>query len=181
MKTCKVCEEKFTPKYTSMQKTCNNIDCAVVWGKQLQAKSYKAETKRLKKKSRDKDRSYWTKKAQEVFNKWIRIRDANKPCISCGTLGPCQWHAGHYKSVGAHPEIRFNEDNAHRQCAQDNGFKSGNIAEYRSRLQHRIGLERLLALEGHHDHQKYTIDQLKEIVKIYRSRIKESNEHSGKG
>ena len=174
MKTCRVCKEKFTPKYTTMQKTCDDIECAIAWGKQVQAKNFKEETKRLKKILRATDKGYWLKKAQEVFNQWIRIRDANKPCISCGTLGPSQWHAGHYKTVGGHPELRFNEDNIHRQCAQCNNFKSGNIAEYRPRLEYRIGLERLLALEGHHKMKKYTIDDLKDIVTDYRKRIKDA-------
>lgn len=158
-----------------MQKTCNNFDCAVVWGKRLQALAYNAETKRLKRKARDKDKPYWVKKAQEVFNKWIRLRDAKKPCVSCGRYHEGQYHAGHYLSVAAHPEIRFSELNVHKQCQPCNNYLSGDIANFRDRLIHRISMEKVEWIEGPHEARKYTIDDLKDIIKTYRSRIKDHN------
>ena len=69
-----------------------------------------------------------TKKAQEVFNKWIRERDKDLGCISCG--GSVD-HAGHYFSVGQHSALRFHEDNVHGQCIGCNNFKHGNLAHYK--------------------------------------------------
>ncbi|HFU0230446.1 TPA: recombination protein NinG, partial [Vibrio parahaemolyticus] len=72
---------------------------------------------------------YRAQKAQEQFNRFIVLRDNGKPCASCGRyLSLC---AGHYRSVGAAPELRFNEDNVHGQCYECNGNKSGNAKEYR--------------------------------------------------
>ena len=34
-------------------------------------------------------------------------RDFDKPCVSCGNYHQGQWHAGHYLTVGARPELRF--------------------------------------------------------------------------
>jgi hypothetical protein len=176
MKKCKACKQEFEPR-RPMQKVCS-LTCSIDLVNQDKVKKVKAETREMKKRVRDKDKPYWTKKAQEVFNQWIRLRDDKQPCISCGTWGPCQWHAGHFKSVGGHPELRFEELNVHKQCAQCNNFKSGNIMEYRPRLEYRIGLEKLERLDGPHHPVKYTIDDLKGLVKTYRAKIKESEHES---
>ena len=51
-------------------------------------------------------------KLKLVFNKYIRLRDRNKGCISCG--GPVQ-QAGHYYSTSQcpQPQMVFNEQNVH--------------------------------------------------------------------
>jgi len=49
------------------------------------------------------------KKAERKFNKFIRTRDLDKPCISCGRYSRLE--AGHYYSGGHHPALRFNELN----------------------------------------------------------------------
>ena len=67
--------------------------------------------------------------------------DMGKPCISCGkTQSPGEaFHAGHYRSVGAHPELSCDLTNIHLQCAECNTAKSGNIAGYREGLADRYG------------------------------------------
>ena len=167
MKNCKACKEPFEPR-RPMQKVCS-LTCSIDLVNQDKAKKQRAETREMKKRVRDKDRSYWVKKTQEAFNKWIRIRDDNQPCISCGTWGPCQFHAGHYKTVGGHPALRFQEDNCHKQCSACNNYKSGNLSEYRSNLLIKIGLERVEWLEGPHDPVKYTIEDLQEMLSKYQA------------
>ncbi|TEW24926.1 recombination protein NinG, partial [Histophilus somni] len=98
-------------------------------------------------KERLKSRSERLKELQGVFNRFIRLRDKNLPCISCGRYHQGQWHAGHYRSVGACPELRFNEDNVHKQCSVCNNHKSGNVIEYRINLVAKIGVERVEFLE----------------------------------
>lgn len=85
------------------------------------------------------------KKAQIVFNKWIRERDKDLPCISCST-GRVQ-QAGHYLSQGHHSALRYNEDNTAGQCIRCNLYLSGNLINYRIGLVKRIGEERVLKLE----------------------------------
>jgi len=84
-------------------------------------------------------------KAQIVFNKWIRERDKNLPCISCGSGIPSQ--ATHFYSAGHYNQLRFNEDNCHLGCVRCNYFLSGNLNEYRKRLEIKIGKERLRKLD----------------------------------
>ena len=160
-----------------MQATCPTAACAVPHGKKLQAKEYKAETKRLKDKV--KTRSDWLKDAQKAFNAFIRARDKNLPCISCGTtdgineaLTGGYFDCGHYRSVGSAPELRFHELNAAKQCKRCNRQLSGNIVDYRINLVHRITETELIWLEGHHKAQKWTIDDLIDIKEYYKDKLK---------
>lgn len=74
------------------------------------------------------------------FNKFIRKRDQDKPCISCGKYTLLQ--AGHFYSAGSNPVVRFNEDNVHGQCKKCNYFLSGNLLPYRENLIEKIGQDR---------------------------------------
>lgn len=112
------------------------------------------------------------KKAQVVFNKFIRLRDKDLPCISCGSWSTPQ--AGHYMSAGHHSALRFNEDNTSRQCIKCNNFLSGNLINYRKGLVKKIGLERVEFLETY-PKKAYIWDRfsLIEIIEKYKEKIKE--------
>lgn len=74
------------------------------------------------------------------FHKFIRNRDKNEPCISCGKYTTLQ--AGHFYSAGNHPSVRFNEYNVNGQCKKCNYFLSGNLLPYRENLIEKIGQEK---------------------------------------
>lgn len=84
-------------------------------------------------------------RAIRVFNKWIRERDKEEPCICCGKFGALQ--AGHFYSAGKYNHMRFNPDNVHGQLKGCNYYKSGNLLEYRKRLIEKIGEERVKKLD----------------------------------
>ena len=137
-------------------------------------KTHKKNTTERERKVKLKSRAEWLRAAQEIFNKFIRLRDKNEPCISCGRYHPGQWHAGHYRSVGACPELRFCELNVWKQCSPCNNHKSGNAIEYRINLVKRIGAEKVEWLERHdHEPKKYTVEECKEIIKYYKAKVKE--------
>lgn len=163
-KKCKVCGSKFTPQFTSFQKTCNETECLIAYGKAERLRLNRKEARESKR-----DRSYWMKRCQTEFNKYIRNRDSKDPCISCNRHHKGQYHAGHYKTVGGHPALRFEEDNCHKQCSVCNNYKSGNLSEYRSNLLKKIGLDRVEWLEGPHDPVKYTIEDLQDMLAKYQS------------
>lgn len=123
-----------------------------------------------------KSRADHTKETQTVFNEWICLRDSGLPCVSCGRHHEGQYHAGHYRTVAASPELRFEPLNVHKQCAPCNNHKSGDIVNYRINLVHRIGAEKVDWIEGPHEPQRYTIEQLKEIKAHYRALIRELKE-----
>jgi hypothetical protein len=108
------------------------------------------------------------KKAQEVFNKWIRNRDQNFGCISCG--GQVE-QAGHYFSQGHHSALRFDELNTNGQCVRCNMYLSGNLIKYRQGLVKRYGAKRVEMLEQNADLRKawkWTRIELEQIIKKYK-------------
>jgi hypothetical protein len=91
------------------------------------------------------------KKTQEVFNRWIRDRDKDKGCISCG--GPVQ-QAGHFFSQGHHSALRYSEINTNGQCIRCNCYLSGNLIRYRQGLVKRYGEAEVERLELNADLKK---------------------------
>lgn len=169
-KKCEVCPNRFVPTRT-FQTWCSP-DCAVQIAKAARAKDRKREV--AAKREKLKTRQEWLKEVQTVFNRYIRERDHNQPCISCGRFMNCgdlltgsRWDSGHYRSVGSCPALRFNALNCHRQCVNCNRDKSGNAVEYRIGLIKRIGINLVEWLEQEHQPNKYTIDELKEMKKRY--------------
>jgi hypothetical protein len=120
-----------------------------------------------------KPRSKWMQEAQQAFNAWIRYRDRDQGCISCGTHDG-KVNAGHYLSTGARPELRFEPLNVHRQCERCNTYLHGNLIAYRVELIRRIGQEIVEALEGPHPPRKFTIPELQAIRDQHRTKVKEA-------
>ena len=123
-----------------------------------------------------KSKAQWAKEAQTAFNAFVRERDADQPCISCGRWHNGQYHAGHYLSVGARPELRFTESNAHKQCAPCNTHLSGNAVLYRRALVAKFGAEFVEQLEGPHQPRRDTIEDLQNIKRIYTALTKKLKE-----
>lgn len=176
-KRCKVCEAMFTP-VRNFQAVCGEIACAIAHAPANQVRARKAladiERKDIKvRKEKLKSRADHLRETQVVFNELIRLRDAALPCVSCGRHHEGQYHAGHYRTVGANPELRFEPLNVHKQCAPCNNHKSGDIVNYRIELVKRIGADKMNWLEGPHVPQRYTIEELKTIKADYRAMIKE--------
>lgn len=170
-KKCKVCKEKFTP-VRPLQSVCG-FECAV---KQATRSRENKEMKEYREaKAKSKTRTQWLRETQIMVNKYIRLRDKDLPCISCGRHHEGQYHAGHYLTTGAHPELRFNELNIHKQCAPCNNHLSGNIVKYRQNLINKIGLQQVLWLEGPHEPLKLTIDEIQALKESYKKKIKELN------
>ncbi len=93
---------------------------------------------------------------------------------SCGRFHDGQYHAGHYRSVGSHPELRFDEDNVHKQCAPCNNHKSGDVVNYRINLVAKIGAAAVARLEGPHDARKWTVEEIKAIKALYRAKARDA-------
>lgn len=111
-----------------------------------------------------------------LVHAYVRKRDQNKPCISCG----CQWNdkfqAGHYYPGGSFETLKFNLDNINGQCEQCNLFKEGNFENYTLNLPKRIGKIRFdnlvkLAEIDKQFSKVWNLENLKEI----RDKIKKEN------
>ena len=181
-KKCRVCRETYTPS-KPLQVVCSP-SCALLHAKQKGEKERKALEKIERKAIRDvkervKPRAEYMKEVQQVFNAWVRERDADQPCISCGRHHQGQWHAGHYRTTKAAPELRFEPLNVWKQCAPCNNHKSGDIVNYRINLVEKIGAEKVAWLEGPHEPKKYSIEDLKAITAMYRALVREARRERG--
>lgn len=161
-----------------------SASCAIEDGKKKKAKADEKRKAKEFKEMKERVESQGAKsklmqRAQAAFNAFIRERDKSEGCISCGTmkarrhLTGSSWDAGHYRSRGACPELRFEEDNCFKQCVHCNRDLSGNVANMRIGILKRIGQERLDWIEGPHEPKQYTADELREITKLYKQKLKE--------
>jgi hypothetical protein len=164
---CAICQKPFR-RINTMQAVCG-IRCAAKVAPRARKEAAAAIKSR---REAIKPRSRWLQEAQTAFNAYIRKQDEFRGCISCGTNNG-KMNAGHYLSVGARPELRFEEDNVHKQCERCNTYLHGNLLRYRAGLIGRIGVERVEWLEGPHPAKKYTVDDLRAIRDDYRAKLKE--------
>lgn len=105
------------------------------------------------------------KMVQRKVNAYVRERDKDLPCISCGKYSTT-WHCGHYVSQGSSGALRYDFDNLNKQCASCNLFKHGNLIEYRIGLVKKIGANRVQLLESmRHDIKRWTKEELENIIK----------------
>lgn len=184
-KKCKApgCGKHFKPTMTT-QKVCS-VSCAMAVAREPKAQKVAAKAITRQKREDLKERREKLKskgdhlrEAQQAFNAYIRERDRLEGhcCISSGR--PLDWNgnavdAGHYRSVGSAPHLRFNEMNCNAQSKHDNRYLSGNVAEYRLGLIARYGLEAVEALERDQSVRRYTIEDLQAIKALYRQKLKD--------
>lgn len=185
---CRVCKGEYEKK-DSFQTWCSPL-CGYKYSQKMIKKKEDEDRKERvrylkKRKEKIKTKHDLTREAQEAFNRFVVQRDWGNPCICCNKhpqrediIAGSPWHAGHYLSVGAHPEKRFDEDNVHKQRAYCNKNRQGDSGDYRKNLIEKIGLKRVLELESPRPQNKYTHDELREIRDRYRkeaNRLKKLN------
>lgn len=172
---CKQCKEVFQ-KVTPLQFVCSpkcSIDYAKLQTKKKQDKKIKEINKDVReRKEKLKTTSDYLKEVQVVFNKWIRLRDKGLNCISCNKPAKKE-NAGHYRSVGSCPELRFEPLNVHLQCEYCNTYQHGNLIPYRQNLIKKIGISSVEWLESNHEPKHYSKVELIGMKTIYKDKIKE--------
>ena len=200
---CSVVNSKFCCRgcraYYSMDEAINlqggrfhSIQCAIDYGLKKAAKIKQQEIGAAKKafKSENETLSQAVKKAQVAFNKYIRLRDHDQPCISCSDtvedveadqghlVGGC-WDAGHYKTRAARPQLRFNTFNVHKQCKKCNGGsnhsakKEDTVSElYENNLRAKFGEEKVDWLNNNHDTANFTKEYCRRLAKIFNKRAR---------
>jgi hypothetical protein len=174
-KTCKACRQKFVPS-RPMQAACTPA-CAIAiaerkrekQAQQMAAEKRKEARQRLE---RIKTRAQWMKEAQAAVNRYVRLRDRDKGCISCDRPATWdgQWHASHFRSVGAASAVRFNLWNIHKACSVCNHHLSGNVAGYTPRLIEKVGPEKVEWLQQQNQIVRYEIEYLKRLKSVFNRR-----------
>lgn len=182
-KKCKnpACGISFPPQRLGQAVCSPKCGLAIKDVNQAKARKSLAQVERREikvRKEKLKSRGEHMREAQQAFNEYVRTRDqaAGHLCISSGK--PLDWSgnavdAGHYRSVGSAPHLRFDERNCHAQSKQDNRFLSGNAVDYRIGLIARIGQEAVDALEADQSVRKYSVEQIKGIKTYYRAKTRE--------
>lgn len=199
MTKCPICRQPATERF-GLKLFCG-FEHAAQWAKNAQEKSKAKKVAKDASEQRRRDREWLANnkkrseliaEAQRWFNKFIRLRDVEENCISCGMLeweiiAGTQihqvggiWDAGHYLSRGAYPELRFDEANCHKQCKRCNGgsgkFASKNktvTQRYRANLILKIGQAEVDRLEGPHEPLKLTIPEIQGLIAKYKVKVKE--------
>jgi hypothetical protein len=140
-KTCKICKVKFE-LLKPLQQVCSPA-CAILLSEKNKAKNEKREKTKIKKELREaaKTISTYRKELQIIINKIVREIDAGFNCISSSRAYKTNDQAGHYYSVGAYPNLRFNLHNIYSQSVADNLYKSGNPIGYTKGLIDTFGEE----------------------------------------
>ncbi|QLG93542.1 recombination protein NinG [Pseudomonas yamanorum] len=177
-KKCRVatCRASFVPARLG-QAVCSPA-CAMIDAPRHAPKAKKAiaqvERAKIKvRKEKLKSRADHLKDTQQAFNAWVRARDAALPCVSCGRHHQGKYDAGHYRTVGSNPALRFEPLNCHKQCSPCNTQLSGDIVNYRINLVQKIGAEAVAWIEGPHEAKKYTVEELKAMTADYRAKTRE--------
>lgn len=114
---------------------------------------------------------------QLLVNAYIRKRDENKPCISCG-LPKENKQAGHYFATQGYDGLRFDPDNINGECPGCNCFDESHLIGYGDNLKERIGIERFEALkqraaEYKRNGYRWSRTELMEKISYYKQLIKE--------
>lgn len=172
---CKECPTYFVPS-RPMQKVCG-FACSIKSADRAAAKLkriYELDMVRnfRARKLELKPLQYWLKRAERAFNAWVRERDKDQPCISCGTADSPEWHAGHLIPATAHA-TRFDPICVNLQCAKCNVFLGGNQANYAIRLAAKVGQAEVDRLINARRDRKWTRPELQEIEALYKQKTKE--------
>jgi hypothetical protein len=177
---CKHCKTKFEPKQF-LQKFCMQTDecisSAIAFTKAQKEKEWKKSCQKERKEYYEKNRklSDYEADAKKVYQAWIRKRDENLPCISCGKTTDNCWQGSHYFDANRFSGLIFDERNCHKSCEQCNKFHHGNLIGYRIGLVSRYGEEFVKTIENESDAKrkyKYTREELTEIKNKYTKLLK---------
>ena len=162
---CKYCKEEFV-KVAPKQKVCVRGRCIKMFSDEVKRRAWVKEKKaRLEKLETITD---LTKKAQKYCNDYIRARDKDLPCVSCGNELGKKFDAGHYFN-STYSGTRFDVNNIHAQCVTCNHHKSGNLLEYQIGIEKRVGGIELFELHQRaHEKRVYTKEELRSITEMFK-------------
>ena len=172
-----------------MQPTCFEMDCQIAYANKTLSKNKQFEVKKKKQVTQAQNKARkelnwndvkWLKKqAENVCNRYIRLRDQKlhgNTCISCGydfKIGGRVKNAGHYKPQGGNSLWRYDERNIHLQCDRCNMHLAANLTPYRVNLIAKVGIEVVEELENTKTPKRWSVEELKEIIETYKLKIKE--------
>ncbi len=163
------CGEPFIPR-RPLQAACGN-DCAAAMAAVKRLKAERREDKARREKL--KTRSDWMREAQAAVNRYCRLRDqaSGIGCYTCGATPAAAFggtlDAGHFRSVGSAPHLRYWTSQIKAQCVPCNRHKGGMALAFRRALVAERGAEWVEALEAMQGSAKFTVDYLKRLKRVF--------------
>jgi hypothetical protein len=128
------------------------------------ARVERAETRRRK--AASKPRSKWLSECQAIVNRYVRLLALSRGegCYTCGAT-PAQkfggtYDAGHFRSVGSAPHLRYWIPQIRLQCIPCNRHKGGMALAFRAALVRDQGQEWVERLEAMQHMAKFDIPYL---------------------
>ena len=175
LKKCKICKLEFEPR-NRFQLVCG-YKCANEYAKLHLKKESDKLQKKQDKQLKDKLKTYSQRvqEARRIFQQWIRLRDINEPCISCGAVISELWDAGHFKKAEVFSGLIFHEHNCHKQCRKCNRYLNGNELLYRQNLVRKyceLFVEDLERIANETRKYKWSNEELETIKSKYKQLIK---------
>lgn len=189
---CSNCRKKCPPEniLTSNLRAFCSMECLMDFTKSEKGKKLIKEAvvrqdrqDRAKVREKQKTRSQWLSEAQSAFNAYVRWRDRHAGCISCGSRAENKYggnyDAGHFRSRGSAPHLRYHLWNVHKQCVKCNRFRSGAVSEYRVSLIWKLGHEKVEYLETLQSTREHDINYAKRVKSIFTRLLKHRQKLKG--
>ena len=123
-KKCKVCGNRYTPKYNQLE-PCPTYECRLVLYKKADKKlaAMEAKRRREEKKALKEQHMDYKKMLQFEVQKIARLIDFKCLCLARNIV-PRQAHGGHLFSRGSNANMSFNLHNIFLQSAASNHFQN---------------------------------------------------------
>lgn len=153
--------------------------------KPLKRTPIKKVSEKMKKQINGKSLPKLKKELQEIFNKFIRLRDQKNGvfrCISCHKFKKVdQMNAGHFHPVGSNEAVRYDETNVNGQCINCNLHNHSNPLGYREGLIRKYGGKIIDLLEvKRHNKSKMGKFEHELLIKEYTQKVKDlERKHKG--
>lgn len=113
-------------------------------------------------------------KLDKLFADFIRRRDRNQPCISCGKYTDDK-EAGHFYPR-ANLVLRWDEKNCAGQCVECNRFKNGNRSAFGRGLALKYGEDAIDILDKKSQERiKLKSYEILEKIELYQNKLKNFN------
>lgn len=172
-KKCRSCKREFF-RFNTLEAFCSPACKREGMNVREAEKAARPEKIQLKARGQGKTLSILIQEAQEVINTYAKLRDRGKPCISCGAYFDPDiiWEAGHFRSVGSAPHLRFNLHNIHKQCRHCNQVLSGNRHEYEKNLIIDMGQEKVNRLLCDNQTRNFTVEYCERLKRIFREKTR---------
>ena len=171
-KKCRSCGNWFQP-FSSLHRACS-LECSLDVARKDAEKRERKKTRQMRESI--KTLSQLCQEAQKEVNRYVRLRDAGKGCISCGS--PNASDAGHFFHAGSKyrtSPLRLDPRNLSAQCPKCNRYSGGgNAVEYMHGYIKRYGqgaFDELVAYKEAVDRGEVpnlTKDEAREIKRKYR-------------